>query len=154
MFLPHSSLDGYKTTGLVKEVLLTVQRSTTHFPFLTPYAHFPRHQSQDRQIPSVYIPFFSNKHHDLQHNERPTRYPLEVFDRCPLGHHDIRLVIESSKPDEVLTFASPFSSTLSKCRAVAGHRSQSRVHRRLQRLQQSGTSSHLESCVWRSLPVS
>ena len=98
--LPHSRLGGYKMPGLVEEILLTVQHL---IPSLGLYAPFPRHQSQDRHIPSAHIPFSSNKQHDLYHDERSAKYPLEVFDRCFLCHRGIRSVIELGRMEKIFT---------------------------------------------------
>ena len=99
VFLSHSNLGGYKMMRSI-EVSLTVQRFASS---LIPYARFPRHQSQDRHVPSVHISLSRNNQYDLCHNERPTKYPLEFFDRCPLGHCNIGLVTELGKMGEVLT---------------------------------------------------
>lgn len=90
-------------TGVSQGGLTHRSAFNSSFPFPDPYARIPRHRWKDRQIPSAYIPSFANKQHDLQHDEHPARYPLEIFDCCPLGHRDIGSVIESGDPEEVLT---------------------------------------------------
>lgn len=42
--------------------------------------------------------------HDLHNDEQPAKYPLEVFDRHPLGRCDVRSVTELNMTKEMLTW--------------------------------------------------
>jgi len=101
VFLPHSTLGGYKMAGLDKEISLTILQLVRLSRFPTLVFHVTGRRI-DTYLPYTYL--FPNKQHSPRHDEHPAKYSLEVFDRRPLGSSDIRSVIKSGKTKKVLTW--------------------------------------------------